>query len=224
MKLSAVTLARYIAFIEIWDLNPRGAVRFLDLVQGLVQKCGFAKYPQKYEELDVAKGFILEGGKLGEIKNLQLHVFAYGLAVDTLSSTADSEAALDKLLWWAFETFKIHYNADMIKRKAYLSQLSFYSDFDLNMVNEAVKSVSEILTKRVNEIFGMPLAYALAGTTWMYDATSIKNGPSPFTIERRADTPFTENKYFSQAPLPTEEHIKLLEDFELAISRVSKPK
>jgi hypothetical protein len=35
-----------------------------------------------------------------------------------------------------------------------------------------------------------------------------------FTIQRRGQTPFEENKYFSEAPLPTDIHINLLEQFE----------
>jgi hypothetical protein len=37
---------------------------------------------------------------------------------------------------------------------------------------------------------------------------------APFTIQRRAETAFAENKYFSEAPLPTNEHVALLETFE----------
>lgn len=35
-----------------------------------------------------------------------------------------------------------------------------------------------------------------------------------FTIERRAGRPFSENRYFSVAPLPTTSHLSLLEAFE----------
>ena len=55
-----------------------------------------------------------------------------------------------------------------------------------------------------------------------YDPLTVKAGPSPFTIERRADTLFSESKYFSSAPLPTDEHISMLEAFEADVRSYSK--
>jgi hypothetical protein len=37
---------------------------------------------------------------------------------------------------------------------------------------------------------------------------------APFTIQRRATTPFAENKYFTEAPLRSEEQFQLIEQFE----------
>ena len=47
-----------------------------------------------------------------------------------------------------------------------------------------------------------------------HDPLIIKWGRSPFSIQRRLDVPFSENKYFSEAPLPTDVHIELLRNFE----------
>jgi hypothetical protein len=57
----------------------------------------------------------------------------------------------------------------------------------------------------------------VTGIFFGYDTTHTKPYAPIFTIERRADVPFVENKYFSTAPLPTDEHLKVLEDFEAAL-------
>jgi hypothetical protein len=41
--------------------------------------------------------------------------------------------------------------------------------------------------------------------------------PGVFSIERRADSPFSEKTYFSNAPLRTSEHIAILQEFESAL-------
>jgi hypothetical protein len=46
------------------------------------------------------------------------------------------------------------------------------------------------------------------------DPTLIKAGPAAFTIDRRAGKLFSENRYFSNAPLPKDEHIELIEELE----------
>jgi hypothetical protein len=51
-----------------------------------------------------------------------------------------------------------------------------------------------------------------------YDQLERKHALGRFSIQRRDNTPFSENKYFSDAPLPTDVHIRLLEEFETAIS------
>jgi len=53
--------------------------------------------------------------------------------------------------------------------------------------------------------------------------STIRKEPiAGFTIQRRVDTPFGENKYFSEAPLPTEIHLDLLQQFESDAERVFK--
>jgi hypothetical protein len=47
-----------------------------------------------------------------------------------------------------------------------------------------------------------------------------KYGIAPFSITRRAESRFSENKYFSEAPLPTDIHISLLEEFEAEVQRM----
>ena len=49
------------------------------------------------------------------------------------------------------------------------------------------------------------------------DASQIGLKPSPFSIERRVNTPFSENTYFSAAPLGTFAHLELLQQFETAL-------
>ena len=50
------------------------------------------------------------------------------------------------------------------------------------------------------------------------DLSQIKLNPSPFTIERRLDTPFFENTYFSVAPVRTADHFELIQQFEAELS------
>jgi hypothetical protein len=74
----------------------------------------------------------------------------------------------------------------------------------------------------------------LAGTMAQkldYEAVSIilnhdpllrKHALGGFTIQRRDNALFSDNKYFSTAPIPTDMHIKLLEEFEADIFRLGK--
>jgi hypothetical protein len=49
------------------------------------------------------------------------------------------------------------------------------------------------------------------------DLSQAKIGPAIFSVERRADIPFSENIYFSSAPLRTSEHLDVVKEFEASL-------
>jgi hypothetical protein len=214
MQISAIALARFVAFIETIDLNPRGRAYFPEMVPAMVDRYGFAKFPQKVEEFDEAKGVLFEGGRFNNVTIYRVQVYSNVLVAETASSTTDSEKILEDALVWGSETFGLVYRPGMIKRKAYVSQLTFYSDSIFSKLNPALAKVAEKLNARVPQYFGRQLEYRPSAFAISYDPMSVKNGASQFSIEARAETPYTENKYFSTAPLPTEEHIELLQSLE----------
>jgi hypothetical protein len=221
MELSAVIMARFFAFIETYDLNPRGRAYFPELASALVARYGFAKYPQKPEDFDESKGVTFQDGREGDVTINQVQIFTHAVYVDTASSTGDSEKIFHESLTWLSNDFGLRYDAGMVKRKTYVSQLTFFTDV-LDRLHPALSKLAQRLTTRVPQFYGQQLAYTPSVVNIGYDPLTVKAGPAPFTIERRADTPFTENKYFSSAPLPTDEHIEMLEAFEADVRSFSR--
>src|ERR1700722_6994154 len=91
MQLSAVLLARVLLFVESFDLNPRGKAYYPDIVQRVVEKCGFLKFPQKVEDFDEDKGVEFLSGRWGDVTIEAMKIYRNGIAVDTRASTAESE-------------------------------------------------------------------------------------------------------------------------------------
>ncbi|HEV2424991.1 MAG TPA: hypothetical protein VGZ29_09210 [Terriglobia bacterium] len=221
MQLSAVTLARLFAFVEPIDLNPRGRAYYPQLVQALVERYGFLKYPKTAEEFDETKGVTFEMGRAGDVTIDKIQIFPQGIVVDTASSTSDSEQVLHEALMWLSETHGLSYDPAMISRRAYVSQLTFHSEIDMGSLNAALSGIAERISERVPQFFGREVTYQATAVTISYDALTVKQAPAIFNIERRVETPFAEKKYFSTAPLPTDEHIDMLEDFENELMRKS---
>lgn len=214
MQISAIILARFFAFIETADLNPKGKAYFPDLVSALVERYQFAKFPQKLEDFDESKGVTFQSGRTKDFTIAQIQVYNHATYVDTSSSTADSEKLFNEVLLWLSESHGLIFRPEMVQRKTYVSQLTFFSDTIMKALTPAVLKLASKLAKRVPEFYHQPLNYQPAAFYLAFDPLSVKTGPSNFSIERRADTLFKENKFFSSAPLPTEEHIHMLEELE----------
>lgn len=218
MQLSAVLLARVFLFVESADLNPRGVAFYPDIIRALVERYSFQKFPQKIEELDENKGVQFVLGKFGKKTIAAVTIYSHGIALDTTSSTADSESLLEEALAWGVEKLGLQYNREMVKRRAYVSQLTFFSAVPMLALNPEVEALSRKITELVSGNMKLDSIYGPSGLSFALDPESQRFPLANFTIERRQGIGYSEGKYFSNAPLPTEIHITVLEQFEQAMS------
>jgi hypothetical protein len=219
MELTSILLARAMAWVEPIDLNPRGAVFYPELTKALVVRYNFQKFPQKLEDFDESKGVTFGVGRLGDTVIEQLVIYTYGIVLDTRISTQESRRLLEEAFEWGRKELGFVYRPDMVKRWQYASNVTFRSTVQMTGVNSAVEKLAASVAKGVADTMGENLKYDLAILSVDYDQLTRKHPLGRFSIQRRDNTPFSENKYFSDAPLPTDKHIQLLEQFEKDLSR-----
>jgi hypothetical protein len=217
MEITAVMLARIVAFVEVQELNPKGKAYYPDIVAALVERFNFRVYPTKPEEFDESKGVQFADGKFGEGTIDRLQIFTHGIIVDTRVSTDVSEKLLRDTLVWANSKLGLHFEDRMIKRRGFGSQLTFESEMDLSQLNPVMRRISKSISSKLSGTMGQPATYEPTGILFNLDQSISKLTPGTFTIERRAEVPFSEKKYFSNAPLATQDHIDLLVDFETTL-------
>jgi len=214
MELIAISLARVAAFLELQSLDPRGQTSTPDGFKALATRYSFTKIPQKYEEFDFQKGAEFLDGKFEGIVIERLTLFNNGVAIDTRSSTENCAKVLDDLL----NVVRERYGAAMAPtRRLQLSQIIFRSGMKFSTVHPTLQPIADQLTASVSGDLGQPVLYDIFSIGLSADLSQIKLTPSQFTIERRVDTPFGANIYFSSAPLSTTDHIALIEKFETAM-------
>lgn len=214
MQLSAVLLARVLGYIEVFDLSPRGKVFLPEIVPEIVKKYQFQKYPKTPEEFDEAKGIEFHEGRF-EGKVIQKFVIWNSLLVlETRSDTADSRIILEDMLMWGAAELGLYYKRGMLKRFAYVSSLTFHTDVPILKPISALTSLAERVSKEVSEVWQEPIHYETSSINIGHDPLARKYGIASFTITRRAEARLADNKYFSEAPLPTGVHLKLLEQYE----------
>ena len=214
MKLSAVLLARVVFFVESADLNPYGQAYYPDIVAALVKRYGFLGYPQKLEDFDEQKGVTLSGGKFNDKTILKVVIYNWGLSLETNSSTKDAEALLLDALSWATANLRLNFAPEMVRRRAYISHLTFYSDAPLLSLNPVLEAVGEGISKEVLRNLKLDYRFQPRGVSLSIDPETQRIPVQQFTLERRDGAPYSEGKYFSAAPVQTDVHVSLLEEFE----------
>jgi hypothetical protein len=219
VQLSAVILARVLAFVETFDLG-QGKVFFPEITPQIVDRYKFQKFPQTLEQFDESKGVEFLEGKIGNNVIQKLGIWDSVLTVETRTNTTDSKRILEEMLQWGSERFGLNYKPGTIKRFAYISDLTFYSDVPILSLNPSVANFADKLSKSISDIWQEPIKYEPMNFQIGHDPLARKNGIAPFSIIRRAQTRFSENKYFSEAPLPTDAHVALLEEFEAEVKRM----
>ncbi len=214
MRLSSVILARVLAYVEIFDLNPRGQVYYSDIARALVERYCFQKYPQSFDRLHEQEGVEFCEGRWKGIVIQKFAIFSTLLTLETRSDTDDSKRILEDILAWCAEKFNLTYNPEMISGFAYVSSLTFYSDAPLLDGNAAMTNLALRTGQLVSDIWKEPVEYRGMSIAVGHEPSTRKYPIAMFTIQRRVDTKFAKNKYSSEAPLPTNAHLELLEMYE----------
>jgi len=216
MNLLSVNLARSIWLGPISDLNPMGINLPSVLFPFLVDTYKFRKAPSFADILDSSKAWEFQDGvfNIEDEFSIKINVTIHndGLVVDTFSSTIHSDAFLEDMLAKVSGFLKMPPYKSILKTKIYVSQLFVNTHADLQLLNPKLSSVCELLsTKHENRVF------QIGGLSFWTDQTE-KFTPISFSFERALGFPFSENRYYSSAPLQTNQHIELLDKIEEVLS------
>lgn len=180
----------------------------------LVEKCHFLKRPSP-DELDFSKGITFEEGTFAGLAIKKFTVFPLVMHLDGANSTSEARAVLEAILQWGAEEFGLRYSPSMITRWAYVSDVIFQSDFPLlERINPVLNRISKRITDIVHTNLKEDLEYR-PGKFWLAHDPDKRNAQiASFTLEHRALSLREENLYYSEAPIPTEDHIALLQELE----------
>jgi hypothetical protein len=212
MKLLSVNLARSIWLGPMSDLNPRGINLASVLIPFLISTYKFKRFPSLQDVTDPSKEWKFQDGEY-KVDNdspikIELTIHSDGVVADTRSSTVNSDAFLEEA-WTKFsELFKMPSHQSILKRRLYISQVFVNTDKDLQLLNPKLSPICEYLSgEHQNRVF------RLGGISFWPDQT-VKFNPISFTFERTINVPFSENRYYSAAPLQTDQHLDLLDKLE----------
>lgn len=201
------------------EIRPTVGIYLPDLINRVAERYAFAIVPMVADAqksgAQFQQGRLIAGDKQINVPNL--HVYNDGVLVSCFH-TEMAEIVLEDITRWLMETFALR--APRTPPKSF---------FESNLVIEFDAPIERVMKgfQRVKKAYESALLQAY-GHDIPVQFSQIGMGPDPlggsplfkpdFGIARRANRPYSENRYFSLAPLPTNSHVKLLEAFEAAFS------
>jgi len=224
MELLSVVSARSLWFLDSREMNPRGRQFRPALINALAERYDFAKAPYDDEasppNTKESPGFKFFDGAFTNYDGIEvmvnLTIFDDGLFGETRSSTRDSEAFLDEVVAFAVKEFGLVFKPEMIVKKQFVSEIYVSPAQPLSRLNQKLEKIAATLTTALSTP-NFPARYEPAGLLFASDP-ALRADAGLFRFERKADTPFSLNKFYSIAPLPTEGHLQVLNELERILS------
>jgi hypothetical protein len=217
MRLISTEYGQSLQLIVMDEVRPlRGGTYLPDLISSIIQRYRFVSYPTDLaaaaqQGAKFQTGVIELAGIVIPITSLD--IYNDGIIVTT-RDTDDSDIVFDDFAGWAIQTFNLREPTTKIPRK---HASNVVVDFDVSL-GSFIRNF-ELISKLISS------AFATAGISHDMHVARLSIGADPatsklsqvqatLTIEPRGGQPFTSNRYFSGAPLRTQEHLALLSALE----------
>ena len=214
MKILAVNSARSIWLVSTLRLNPRGR-SLVPAVVGLAERYKFSKLPPANSLATQPLDLKFEGGVFVASDEtplaVSLSILDDGMIAETRASTDESDKFLEDALSWASTEYGLPDYSELGIQRLYASELTVQLDLSANLFSQKFSGYTDRLRGGVSNNPRIPM-----------ELTALHFGPdpsltkrvAPFKVERLANVPFDRKEYYSVAPVPTSEHIELLQAME----------
>jgi len=221
MELLNVLRAQSVWLFDTHDLNPRGKSFLPEMLEWLKDRYEFQTAPISVADLDDSKGLAFKLGSFplgGDTLVVEITLYNDGVIANTFSSTTATDLFLKDVFSQAAIEFDLKDVVDEIVRvKSYLSELTVRIKPVFPKLNPKLTA----LASRLSTTQGM--TFEPGGISFWPDTSATALKPSAFSIERKLHAPFAENRFYSRAPLHTDQHLEFLKEFEEAFDEKPSP-
>lgn len=214
MKFSAIELSRVLAFVDLNDLAPYGSISLAKIAPRIVEKLEFSSFPKTLEQFDESKGIVFADGLWNDIPVEKMTIYNNGIMMDTRKGTDVSFRVVKEIFDWAVIEFGIVVPEYGLQKARFLNRFTFFSEALVSLGGSPISSLATSLSQQVAAITGQPRRYETIRIDLDFDRSEQTVPIAPLTIQRRITSSFDQNKFYTEAPLPTDVHISLIEQLE----------
>jgi hypothetical protein len=223
VKIENVISAKSSWFMDTRKLNPRGRNLYKVIIPQLVQWYGFTEPKEPYDENHLGVQFLngefspTQDGRSGDLAGVSLTVYFNGVLAQTSTSTEDADRFIDQALARLAKEGLIAFHLGFVKNRRYQSEVLARAERHIKFPDFA--KFCSTLTKMA---YPESKESAFSSTGIIFDTDpeplGIHRKRPQFSLERKIDVPWSENLYYSLAPLSTPEHAQALDELEGILS------
>lgn len=214
MQLINVDDSRVIYLFQVQ--RSAGQLYLPDAAAKVVERYSFVQ-PPPLQQLTSPSDFIaFRIGKFSDAQINELRVYGDGFIIESKSNTKILDAFLEDLLLLTKKELGLEPLALVTPEKYYESSIIVKSETDITKVMGLPAEVCTNLNKRLaNGYISTPFKPSgLVLNCEQQDQGGGKRKAFRFLVERRIGLSFSENIFYSQSPLTTDDHLAFLADLE----------
>jgi len=214
MRLSQIVGAQVVRLLEPNRLTEgRESYYLYDLVKGIEARYRFLQAPKLVDEYDCTKGIRFLNGVFNKHVGVdRFELFANGIICEGKFATEELEGFVEDVFGWAEKEFGIPPSKGP---QAYLSHLEIHSETDIAEKFAAFSTFGQNLTDLLRS-YGQATAEFKVSMIGLHSDQTETPFPkaTAFVFDRRQGKPYSEQLYFSSAPLKTADHLRVLDKLE----------
>lgn len=216
MKLVSYDSGRALQLIVMEEIRPHGGIYMRHFVEALNERYGFAQSPD-LRDADSDGSYVFNQGNIildgQSIMIGQLGIYTDGIVI-VCQDTESANKVLDDGLQWITEKFGLRPILTR-KQRTFTSTLIIEFDFAIERALRKWDAVGRLLGSALQNSYGWSVKPDLTRLAFQVDKENLPaQANSLFLIERRADIPHSQNRFYSAAPLQTRLHLEFLRDLE----------
>lgn len=207
MKLVSIESSRIILLSTF--RRPSGPVYVPDLAAAIAARYGFVKRPEG-QDLLASDALRFHVGKFRDVQIQDFEIYPDGLIVTSTSKTTVLDEFLTDVTVWAKEEWGLAAMEFPNPEKHFESAIVVRFDDDLGKVFRASNIALSVLNNVYSNGGYAPASFHFSGVIADSDSTARLKRRRTFFIDRRVGTSRNEHVFYSEAPLRTDDHLKVL--------------
>jgi hypothetical protein len=224
MNLVSLESGRTTWLFPVEEIIPLGGADGPKIIAAISSKYKFTHPPANPTREDIDKnGLKFAGGQMlheGKIANIaEFVVFSDGI-VAILSSTELAESFLQDVFAFLVSEFKFREISSDLK-KVHISTVVVEFDTSLNQFVQGHTAETAVIGKHLNSIDNTDFPVEVNRLDFVLNKDPEFRPPNipRLTIEKRANTQFSQHRYFSSAPIDTAKHLEILERIDRGLRK-----
>jgi len=220
MKIIGFDKCRVSMLVDLLEIGTRDGLYFPGAATLLQSKFNFISIPQPASQANPKEVLCFEHGFFNyegrDINIRAFEIYPHGLVAQAADSNA-AEIFLDEFS--AFATAELGQVAEgLIGRKFFASSLMVQFDKEANGFLSANEKIIALFSNHLKATYGLEQKAELSRISMRPDPDKLNARVgsllTEFTLERRINAPYEDQKFYSTAPLRTDDHIAFLQKIE----------